>query len=240
MITKKNSQIVVFSILQRISHILLLNSLLLTEVGLYRGKIGLAITFAELFKYTSEDVFYDYMGNLLDDIFHKTHNEELDTSFQSGLSGIGWGIEYLIQNNLVEGESVRVCKEIDSKIMETDPMRICDYTLETGLEGLLHYIVYHLQGSIKQQTPLPFDETYLSDMYSVCKTARCKSKSITHISDKYISFIENKTLLNYEPQINKFATNTPELDYEALSTYPLGLNSGLAGYLIHLLENSKT
>lgn len=41
---------------------------------------------------------------------------------------------YLIQNKFIEGESVEVCEEIDNKIMETDPRRISDYTLQTGFE----------------------------------------------------------------------------------------------------------
>jgi hypothetical protein len=56
-------------------------------------------------------------------------------SLDKGLTGIGWGIEYLIQNGSVKGESVEICEEIDYRIMETDPKRITDFSLETGFEG---------------------------------------------------------------------------------------------------------
>ena len=55
-------------------------------------------------------------------------------------------MEYLIQNRLVEGDSLEVCKEFDERIVRENVRRMTDLSLETGLEGLLHYITAHLQG----------------------------------------------------------------------------------------------
>lgn len=107
-------------------------------------------------------------------------------SFASGLSGIGWGVEYLIQNGFVEGEGVEICEEIDQKIMKTDPRRIVDMSLDTGFEGILHYVVYHLQGAFKQNIRLPFDERYLSDLYAVCKLLKEQKNDINMLLDIYI------------------------------------------------------
>lgn len=162
-------------------------------------------------------------------------------SFSNGLSGIGWGIEYLIQHKLVEGESVEISEEIDHKIMETDPKRILDFSLETGFEGLLLYILYHLQGIIKQGTSLPFDSIYLSDIYSVCKNIKNKNvnESLRSLLDIHINFAENKVMPDYEPQVISFATNVLEIDYDNITTYPLGLKYGLVGTLVHLLQKDK-
>ncbi len=88
---KKEEHNIHFNKSQRISHVLMLNSSFLTDVGLYEGKIGIAIAFAELFRHTSIDVYNNCMSNLLDNALENTH-KELTFNFKSGLSGIGWGI----------------------------------------------------------------------------------------------------------------------------------------------------
>lgn len=40
--------------------------------------------------------------------------------FSNGLSGIGWGIEYLAQHQFVELSADETLQEIDNKVMERD------------------------------------------------------------------------------------------------------------------------
>jgi len=225
---------------ERIAHILMLNSFFLSEIGLFQGQIGIALVMAQFYKYTNNEIFSDFVYDLLEIIISKT-DKRLPFHFSNGLSGIGWGIEYLIQNKLVEGESVEVLEELDLKIMETNVKRITDFSLETGFEGLLLYVIYHLQGAIKQDSKLPFDRAYLSDIYSICKRIEYKkaNKSLQSLLNIYIASAENKAIPDYNPQIMSFATNLPEIDYNKLATYSLGLNNGLAGALIHLIEKDK-
>jgi hypothetical protein len=210
------------------------------DIGLYHGQMGVALAISKRFQHTNNNIFADFYYDLLEKVIEKV-NKGLDFSLSKGLSGIGWGIEYLVQNGFAEGESVEICEEIDHRIMETDPKRINDFSLETGFEGLLHYIIYHLQGTVMQKTKLPFDNTYLSDIYAVCKTLDNKniSDSLRSLSDVYIRFIEQKRFPNYQFQIIDFVAGTPELEFEKLTTYPLGLNNGLSGAFIHLLEKEK-
>ena len=223
----------------------MLNSFFMPDIGLYQGQIGVVLAMSKLFKQTKNEVFSDFHYDLLEIVIEKI-NKELPLSLNNGLSGIGWGIEYLIQNGFVEGKSVEICEEIDHRIMETDPRRMTDLSLETGFEGLLHYIVYHLQGAMMQKTRLPFDNAYLSDIYSVCKTLSNKSvsnksvsNSLKSLSEVYTLFVEQKRFPDYQFQVIDFATNVPELQFDKLTTYPLGLNNGLAGMLLHLLEREK-
>jgi len=232
---KKN--ITKFTNSMRVVHTLMLKSFFESNIGLFEGQMGIALAISKFYEYTKNDAFLDYVYDLLELTISKINNG-LSISFSNGLSGIGWSIEYLIQNKLVEGESVEICEEIDNKIMEIDPRRIEDYSLETGFEGLLLYVVYHLQGAIKQGTKLPFDNTYLSDIYSVCKSINYKNinKSLNDLSEAYISFVENNMMPVYDQRIINFAANVPKIDYDKLITYPLGLDNGIAGVLVHLLE----
>ena len=90
-----------FNIEQQIIHQLLLRSGLQQDIGLFHGKIGIVIFFAHYHKLTNNPVFEDAADELMDELMKGLH-KELSIDFGSGLSGIGWGIEYLIQNELVE------------------------------------------------------------------------------------------------------------------------------------------
>ena len=77
---------------------------------------------------------------LMEDIYNNI-NEEIPIDFETGLCGIGWGIEYLLQNKLVNGNSDEILAEYrPEKIMERAPLRIYDYSMENGLGGILLYV----------------------------------------------------------------------------------------------------
>ena len=122
-----------FADTERITHHLMLNAYFNPDLGLFHGQMGTVLAMSEYSKYANNEVYFDVASCLLDNIAGKMHKNLL-FSFASGLSGIGWGIEYLIQYGFVEGESVEICEEIDRKIMETDPRRILDFSLDTGFE----------------------------------------------------------------------------------------------------------
>ena len=71
--------------------------------------------------------------------------------FANGLTGIGWGVEYLIQKGFQKGVGVEICEAIDAKLMAVNLRRVHDLSLETGIEGWLHYIMAHAQGAKLQR-----------------------------------------------------------------------------------------
>ena len=150
-----------FSAEQYITNRLLFQSSMERDVGLFYGKMGLVIFFAHYFKYSSLKVFDDTADELMGELNKELFNEAIPVGFAFGLSGIGWGIEYLIQNGFTDDDSLEICKEIDKKIMEKDPRRITNYSLELGLEGILHYVIAHIKGVMAHHSQMPFDEIYL-------------------------------------------------------------------------------
>lgn len=221
-----------FLLFDRIQHILLLKSTFLSDFGLLNGKMGVAIAFAHLYRKTLNDVYEDCMEELLDDIIERTY-KGLDIDFLSGFSGIGWGIEYLLQNGFVEGNGVDICEDLDCKIMERDPRRITDLSLETGMEGLLHYVLAHLHGAVRQGGALPFDETYLEDLHSsvqsICRYDVCSSLGL--LIDTYLSWYSNRLVLNYPLDIVCFFHGI-QVDEKHCTEYSLGLRDGLSGIIL--------
>ena len=142
-----------------------------TDLGLFRGKMGCAIFFYNYAKYIKNSLFSNFADELLDDIFE---NIQRDTplNFYDGLSGIGFGIQYLISQKYVEADS-DVLDEFDIRIMEFDPLRMKDYSLESGIEGYAWYILSRLFYSEKNK----FDSNYLNKFLKACHLSKLEQQS---------------------------------------------------------------
>ena len=220
-------------LITRIQHILILNSQFVSDVGLLNGKIGVVLAFAHLYKYTCNEIYYDFMSELLDDVLKQVYRG-LDIGFTSGFSGIGWGIEYLLQSRFVEGVGVEICKEIDEEIMKFDPRRMTDISLENGLEGLLHYVLIRIRGS---KDVLPFDELYFFDLYERIKILLCEHRDVSFIQlgRSYVNWYETRSTPDYLLNVLQFVSGIPIADQSLLSSSSLGLRNGLSGLLLKQL-----
>ena len=123
--------------LDRIANHLIMNSSFEKDLGLYHGKMGIVIFFAHYAKYTKKEIYNDFASRFLEEIYTDIHNDT-PINMQNGLCGIGWSIEYLLQKNLLEGDSNEILSDIDKKIMERDPLRMNDASFEFGLNGILY------------------------------------------------------------------------------------------------------
>lgn len=217
----------------RLQHLLMLRGKFVPDVGLWNGKMGIVLAFAHLYKYTHNEIFYDCMSGLLDEVVENIY-KGLEMGLASGFAGIGWGLEYLLQNGLVEGDGVEVCEEIDKKIMAFDVRRMDDVSLENGLEGLLHYVLIHIRGSKKQ---LPFDGLYFSDLYERIKTGVDGGQwgdALIRLGRMYMRWFETRILPDYSLDVMRFVTSSV-IEPERFGTSPLGLRDGLSGLLLKRL-----
>lgn len=103
-------------LLRRIANHLLINASFLDNLGLFYGKMGIALFFAHYSRYVKNDIFEDYMEVLLKDIY-KEVDENSSIDFPNGLCGIGWGIIYLLKNQFVEGDPSVIFQHIDSRVL---------------------------------------------------------------------------------------------------------------------------
>jgi hypothetical protein len=148
-------------LLPRVVGHLMLHAGFISDTGLYHGKMGLVLFFVHYGRYTGNSLYDDFAGELLEDICEDIHTE-MPTDFENGLCGIGWGIEYLLQNGFMEGDSDEVLSDIDKKIMERDIRRITDMDFRTGLAGISCYIQKRINSPCRSRMEKPFDELYLA------------------------------------------------------------------------------
>ncbi|MBW6535468.1 MAG: hypothetical protein K0B11_10695 [Mariniphaga sp.] len=132
---------------QRISNTLLLNASFIGNIGLLHGKMGISIFFFHLARQIKNQIYEDYAGELIDEIYEEiTANTPID--FENGLAGIGYGIEYLVQNGFIEADTDEVLEEFDNRIFkELIYNTPHDIGLLNGLTGLGAYFLKRIQNS---------------------------------------------------------------------------------------------
>ena len=116
-----------------------------TDSSIVYGRMGLVLFFFHYARYTENTLFEDFGGEIL--------------------CGIAWGIEYLLANKFISGDSNEVLFDIDQKIMEKDLRRITDYSFETGLAGLACYVSLRLIGKNEETA---FDKSFIDELMYAC------------------------------------------------------------------------
>ena len=130
----------VYDRIRRIANVLLLNASFIDNPGLLNGKTGIAIFFYHYGRYTGNKIFTDYAGELIDDIYEEI-NQSTPVNIADGLTGIGWGIEYLVKNRFVQADTDEALSEIDTAVYRNSLYR--PFLLESG-NDLFGYGLYYI------------------------------------------------------------------------------------------------
>lgn len=212
---------------QRALHKLIVDSIGMSDIGLFDGKMGIIlslITYSRSNKLRCVEEMADFlMEQVLDNM---TNISPL--SFSNGITGIGWGIEYLIQNGYMPGCGADICIEIDNKLMSCDIRRVDDFSLEHGIYGWLHYIVAHIQGANLCGKQV-FDRMYIMDLISKINEYSDNNATSEEFSNLQTMFIE---VLNGATDVYKFPLEEIVKTDIKFSLNNLSLQKGLAGYLM--------
>lgn len=131
------------------------------------GKMGKAIGLFEMYRNTKEEKWKQQAEDLLEAVWVDCH-ASISFSYSEGLCGIGAGVEYLIQQQFVEGNADEILMEIDSIVIDLINSRPpLEANIEHGLLGLVCYLYQRLHYRIdsEEDTPLILKEytIYLID-----------------------------------------------------------------------------
>lgn len=127
---------------RKIGNLLMNNKL--SNLGLTNGKAGISIFLYYLSKNLSDDRYAEYADSLLEDIYE---NVTLIKDSTADIIGMGWCVEYLIQNKFCEGDADEILEQVDNRVYKImsweDRKRSLDLT--HGLVGYLHYLIIRLK-----------------------------------------------------------------------------------------------
>lgn len=198
-----------------------------SATGLLRGEMGIVLVLAHYAKARNNPYIEKVADFVLEQVLDNLTKHE-DIGLAYGLSGIGWGLEYLIQNGYLKGDSIDICEEIDKRIMSVDIRRMCDKSFETGMRGILMYVLLHLQGGLKNGQ-FAFDAGYLNDWTSRLRMLieeepreECWQEGLRIIESMAKTQGFSQQPLTLRPFIKTMTRCPPK---------KLGLQDGLAGYI---------
>ena len=207
---------------------LAINSSFLGDLGLFHGRMGIVLFFAHYARATQCKHYEDFAGCLLDELYEEIH-EDLPVNLENGLFGIGWGIEYLVQNGFMEGDTDEILADIDSKVMELDPLRMTNLSFRYGLAGIAFYVIARLNANRTTST-LPFDDAYLTSLQQALKRAEF-TETAEIPADLLVAFNQvlkgGKLTLSLPDCLTRSNLSLDKSFDEIL----LGLEEGLAGWL---------
>lgn len=217
---------------QLVDH-LVLNSSFIPYTGLYNGKMGTVIFFTHFARYTNNPLYDDFASMLLDEVYEDVYTQ-LPVNFAEGICGIGWAIEYLVQQQFMEGDTDEVLKGIDQQVMLSDPRRITDMNFTTGLDGLICYVLSRLLSPRKNSSYKPFDLLYLSDISNRVHNIPPQSRS--RWIESFINYMQGeKIIYSFQSIINEIITPAAINETQDASEWPVGLEKGCCGMGLKLI-----
>lgn len=134
-----------YTVLNGYAHSLLDKGESSEEIGLWNGKMGIAICMLHLYRITEVKRYEEVASELIDNVYEKI-SFKMPLSFESGLIGIGCGFQYIIRNGFVDANSDEILSDIDYVIMNSINMRSIDsLSFENGVCGLVYYLYLRLK-----------------------------------------------------------------------------------------------
>lgn len=119
------------------------------SLGLANGKMGVCIYFYYLSRITQNAEYEKKAANILDEIFEKISMVN-SIDVKNGLAGIGLGINYLIENNYVQGNINVILKDIDDVIFKN--LSYYKHYEKLDSSSLIH-ILHYLYIRLRKQRP---------------------------------------------------------------------------------------
>lgn len=187
--------------LQKIANTLVLYSYHVNGNGLFMGRMGIILFLFRYSRFANNTYYSDFAGDLLDKVLSASGTVEYD--FENGLTGIGWGVNYLLRNNLVEGDVNSVLHNVDKKVFS----RIfCNP--EKSIFGHAIYLLERL----KINRDVDYFEKQIENILSICSKGLLEYKgkiTLYHINSVLYFLIEIDKMQKYTDKISEIRNSLP-------------------------------
>lgn len=117
----------------------------LSDIGLWNGKMGIAIYLLHLARITQDEKYENLASELTDAVYGQI-SLGLPFCFDNGLLGIGCGFEHIIHNGFADADRDEILSEIDAVAINIiDSRPIDNLSLEKGVCGIGCYLYHRLK-----------------------------------------------------------------------------------------------
>lgn len=117
----------------------------LPGIGLWDGKMGIAIYLFHLARITQNEKYKDEASELIDAVYEEL-SLDIPLTFDNGLLGVGCGFDYIISQGFVDADSDEILSEIDLLVRNIiDARLIGSLSFDKGVCGVGYYLYYRLK-----------------------------------------------------------------------------------------------
>lgn len=202
------------------------------DSGIINGKAGIIIWLLHYESYSGKDLTRLW-NKLLNEIKESILQQKLPYNFKYGLCGIGWMLIYIARNRFILEDPSPFLSYIDKAIQQLSISAIEDNSLDTGIGGILCYIVERIQYIAEYSSNIHFSETYIKDLQE--KASRIlqssEDKAICFYAFQFIDIINNGCNGHWEPKINNWLEFPMQIPQESIF-WKIGLRDGVSGYTL--------
>lgn len=151
------------SMLKLILHRYMFQAERLPVTRFYHSKISAAILFYHFARYSGDNRYREFADELIGQV---SGNISYDSpiNFGYGLSGMAWGVYYLINESFISGDVNAILSDVDLHIMERDLYRISDVSFDSGLSGIIFYVESRVAYASSRGIDFPFDKRFLKEI----------------------------------------------------------------------------
>jgi hypothetical protein len=186
--------------------------------------------FAHFAKLYNDEIADEVVSEIIDSIFASVGNIH-ELNIPNGVCGVGWGVEYLIQNQLMDGDTDDILADLDRLIFRQDIDAVAS---SLYFSDILKYVTVRLTSCCGESKNLPFPRDYLSELYHAAKMQASIADYAVNNYSGIIGEILEKGRFRQEP-----IKLTPEMTWQAsIANFPvvlLGLHNGISGLGINLM-----
>lgn len=158
-------------ILRKIANTLYINLQMMRSEGLLDGQLGVALFLYHYSRFSGHTHYREVADGLIDKLYGSLALDT-DPCFASGLAGIGWTLQHLIDNGFMDGDADEVLEDIDGAVRNMDLASDLDaeiplfsqglYFLKRGKQDLVEDVVRKQEVFVQGKDNLP--GSYLSSV----------------------------------------------------------------------------
>lgn len=189
--------------------------------GLLFGTMGLSLYFYHLARFTGDEKSEEIADKMIDSILELITNKVVEPSFEKGLAGIGFGLEYLVQNDFIDANTDDILADIDDRIFYDIMNREQQITKNT-LQGYMFYLLMRLKSSKDREKRFILIQL------------------TTHVINMLGRAIDKKLFLFAEPQVFNLLWELPVLLLTLSRAYQLGIHQRKIELLLKELTPNVT
>lgn len=194
--------------------------------GFCCGRFGIILALATYAKHYRLNSILDVSEHILDEML-KYVPSDISINFANGLAGIGWGLEYLSQQDIIAIDTIEACKEIDDKMISHNYIQMSDNSIDHGTGGVLLYVLAHIQGN---QSKMPFPHCFLEQLlFVINQWPEETPQHLKVLRQMFIDYLDGKSIrleMSLKPFVHIGANS--KCNWNDFS-----LRSGLAGRLVN-------